>query len=288
MKRSVLAAHLMPLLIPFSLFFVYGMVLTLAQSTGWGAVDDYRGGFFSAYEKILKDPLFLQSTIYSLWIALASSVGALFFGSLLALAIWQLPRRFKLLAGIYRLPIILPHITIAFIVLFLFSNRGMVPALFYHWSSGETLGPFSNLLYSRGGGAIILAYIYKEAPFVVLMELAVLQNIPEERIITARQLGAGGFRIYLRVILPQLRAVINTLFVILFLYSLGAFDIPFILGISEPSMLSIQIYNLYFKSDLVNRPLVMARLSLMFLFSLGFILIYLKAAKNLDERVRKI
>lgn len=288
MKRSVLVAHLLPLLVPFSLFFVYSLVLTLAQSAGWGAVEDYRGGIFSAYATVLQDPLFRQSVFYSLWIAFASTTGALFFGSILALAIWRLPGKMRALAGIYRIPIILPHITVAFLILFLFSNRGMIPALFYQWGSDQSASPFSDLIYSRGGWAIILAYIYKEAPFVVLMELTVLQTIPEERIITARQLGARSARIYFSVILPQLRAVINTLFIILFLYSLGAFDIPFILGLSKPSMLSIQVYNLYFQSDLVHRPLVMARLSMLFLFSLGFILIYLKTAKRLDEGSRKI
>ena len=288
MKKTVLVAHLLPLLIPFTLFFLYSLVLTLARSAGWGAVADYQGGAFTAYSRVLKDPLFRQSVVYSLWIAAASTAGALVAGSLLSLLIWRLPEKLRVAAGLYRIPIILPHITVAFLILFLFSNRGMIPALFYNLGVDTSEGPFFDLIYSKSGWAIIFAYIYKEAPFVALMELSVLQTIPEDRIVTARQLGANEVRTYFCVILPQLRAVMNTLFIILFLYSLGAFDIPFILGISNPSMLSIQVYRLYFQSDIVNRPLVMARLSLLFFFSLGFIFIYLRAAKKLDKRSRKI
>lgn len=276
MKRLALAAHLAPLLIPFALFFIYSLLMTVAQSFGYGAVSDYRGGVFHSYALVLNDPVFIRNGIFSLWISLASSFGSVLLGSLLAWQIRKLPSRLQIWASVYRIPIILPHITVAFLILFLFSSRGMIPAMAYSLISPEAAESFPELIYSSMGWSIILAYLYKEIPFVVLMQLAVLRQIPDERLATARMLGAGSWRTYTKVVLPQLRTVINTVFIILFLYSFGAFDIPFILGMSKPSMLSIRIYRLYFESDLVNRPLVMARLSLMFLFSLGFMIFYLK------------
>lgn len=288
MKRLALIAHLAPLLIPFALFFIYSLVMTVSQSFGVGAVSDYKGGLFHAYSLVLKDPAFVRNGIFSIWISLASSLGSVISGSFLAWQIRKLPGRLHTLASVYRIPIILPHITVAFLILFLFSNRGMVPALAYQLISPETAEQFPELIYSSMGWSIILAYLYKEIPFVVLMELAVLKQIPDDRLTTAKMLGAGSFRTYFKVVLPHLRPVINTVFIILFLYSLGAFDIPFILGMSKPSMLSIRVYRLYFESDLVNRPLVMARLTLMFLFSLGFILIYSRSARKLEKEVRKV
>ena len=288
MKRLSLAAHLASLLIPFALFFIYSLFMTVAQSFGFGAVSDYRGGIFHSYALVLKDPVFVRNGIFSLWISLASSLGSILLGSLLAWQIRKLPGRLQIWTSVYRLPIILPHITVAFLILFLFSNRGMVPALAYFLVSPEAAESFPELIYSSMGWSIILAYLYKEVPFVVLMELTVLRQIPDDRLTTARMLGAGSWRTYRKVVLPQLRTVINTVFIILFLYSLGAFDIPFILGMSKPSMLSIRIYRLYFESDLVNRPLVMARLTLMFLFSLGFIFIYLKKTRRQQSEESKV
>jgi putative spermidine/putrescine transport system permease protein len=80
----------------------------------------------------------------------------------------------------------------------------------------------------------------------------------------------------------------HTSFIILFLYGFGAFDIPFILGESRPGMLSIHVYNLYFKHDLVRRPEAMAILTLMFLFAVIFIIAYAKIVQRLDNGVRKL
>jgi putative spermidine/putrescine transport system permease protein len=258
--------------------------MTVFQSFGGGAVSDYEGGLFYAYSHVLTDPSFVRNGIFSIWISLASSVGSVLLGSLLAWQIRKLPACLQATASVYRIPIILPHITVAFLILFLFSNRGMVPALAYNLISPYAAEQFPDLIYSSMGWSIILAYIYKEVPFVILMELAVLKQVPEDRLITAQMLGAGPLRTYFKVVLPQLRPVINSVFIILFLYSLGAFDIPFILGISKPTTVSIRIYRLYFESDLVNRPLVMARLTLMFLFSLGFIVLYSKRFKKYDKK----
>jgi putative spermidine/putrescine transport system permease protein len=100
--------------------------------------------------------------------------------------------------------------------------------------------------------------------------------------------GAGRMRVFFKVVLPHLVPVMNTTFIILFLYSFGAFDIPFIVGESRPSMLSIQVYNLYFKRDLTNRPQAMAVLVLMFLFSVVFIYLYTRVSERLDSSGRKI
>lgn len=284
MKRLALAAQLAPLIIPFVLFFIYSLVLTVGQSFGAGAVSDYQGDAFYSYSMILKDSVFLRNALFSLWISFMSSFGSVVLGSLLAWQIRKLPDRLRTWSSVYRIPIILPHITVAFLVLFLFSNRGLIPALAYQLVSADAAENFPELIYSSMGWSIILAYLYKEVPFVVLMQMSVLSQIPEERLITAQMLGAGPWRTYFKVVLPQLRAVINTVFIILFLYSLGAFDIPFILGMSKPSMLSVRIYRLYFESDLVNRPLVMARLTLMLLFSLGFIFIFQKSKANVEKK----
>jgi putative spermidine/putrescine transport system permease protein len=284
MKRLALAAQLAPVIIPFALFFIYSLVLTVGQSFGAGAVSDYQEDAFYSYSMVLNDPVFLRNALFSLWISFVSSFGSVVLGSLLAWQIRKLPDRLQTWSSVYRIPIILPHITVAFLILFLFSNRGLIPALAYQLVSADAAENLPEMIYSSMGWSIIIAYLYKEVPFVVLMQLSVLSQIPEERLITAQMLGAGPWRTYFKVVFPQLRAVINTVFIILFLYSLGAFDIPFILGMSKPSMLSVRVYRLYFESDLVNRPLVMARLTLMFLFSLGFIFIFKKSTANVEKR----
>jgi len=105
---------------------------------------------------------------------------------------------------------------------------------------------------------------------------------------TARMLGASKASTFFRIVIPFLLPVINTTFIILFLYSFGAFDIPSILSESRPQMLSITVFNLYFKRDIANRPDAMAILVLMFLFSSLFIYLYSRLAARLEAAGRKI
>ena len=77
-------------------------------------------------------------------------------------------------------------------------------------------------------------------------------------------------------------------FIILFLYGVGAFDIPFLLSESNPGMISIRVYNLYFRRDLANRPEAMAMLVAMFVFSLIFIWAYTRVVERLKPSERKL
>jgi putative spermidine/putrescine transport system permease protein len=80
----------------------------------------------------------------------------------------------------------------------------------------------------------------------------------------------------------------STTFIILFLYSFGAFDIPFLLSESRPEMLSVFVYNLYFQRDLSRRPDAMATLVVMLLFSGLFILLYSHFVSRLRMEDRKL
>ncbi|MFO7783071.1 MAG: hypothetical protein ACQET7_03040 [Thermodesulfobacteriota bacterium] len=80
----------------------------------------------------------------------------------------------------------------------------------------------------------------------------------------------------------------HTAFIILFLYSFGAFDIPFVLSESRPGMLSIRVYNLYFKRDLARRPEAMAILVILFCFAALFIMAYSLVVRRLESSERKV
>ncbi|MEF2146296.1 MAG: sugar ABC transporter permease [Desulfovibrionaceae bacterium] len=135
---------------------------------------------------------------------------------------------------------------------------------------------------------MILAYVYKGTPFVMLLALAALRRMDLRLVETARMFGAGEWYVFRRIVLPHLRPVLHTSFIILCLYAFGAFDIPFLLGQGEPGMLSMEVYNLYFRRDLVNRPMAMAILVCMFLFSIAFIAMYVRIAARLQGGERKV
>ena len=279
---------LLPILIPFVCIFFSGILLTVLQSFGKLTPSPDHDTVFFAYGKILSSPWFYRSFLYSLRIALLSAGISVFLGTLFAYMVFKLPVKGQRLAIVYKIPLILPHISVAFIVFILWGKSGIFSSFAYKLGLSTGIDNFPDLLYSGHGWGIVTAYIYKEIPFVMLMVLSLMRKFDTRLETVARKLGAGRIRTFRKVVLPHLAPVMHTTFIILFLYSFGAFDIPFLIGESDPSMLSIQVFNLYFMRDLANRPYAMAILTIMLIFGSLFIYFYTRLANRFDGRLRKL
>ena len=257
-STNSLILRLSPLLLPYLILFCGGVFLTVCQSVGLLTPLPHAGGVLDAYTTIIGDPAFFASFGFSLGVASASSLFAVALGTILAYRVWQLPVKLAAVALVYKIPLILPHIAVAFVVLVFWSRSGVFSSVAYQLGLIASMHDFPNLLYSGWGIGMVLAYTLKGAPFAMLLVMALLLRFDARQIQTAAMLGASGLRIFFSIVLPHLAPAMHTGFIILFLYSFGAFDIPFILSESRPGMLSIHVYNLYFKHDLARRPEAMA------------------------------
>ena len=283
-----LLLRLSPLLLPYLVLFCGGVFLTICQSFGVLTPLPYTGGALDAYAGLLADRSFFASFTFSLGVAAASAFFAVSAGTLLAYRVWQLPGRLATVARVYKIPLILPHISVAFVVLVFWSPSGILASLMHSLGLIQSMSAFPNVLYSGWGLGMILAYALKGTPFAMLLVLALLVRFDIRQIQTAAMLGASAPRIFFRIVLPHLAPAVHTGFIILFLYSFGAFDIPYLLSESRPGMLSIHVYNLYFKHDLARRPEAMAILVIMFGFVVLFIVAYSKIVRRLESGVRKL
>jgi|SRR6056297_640807 len=280
--RNTGLAHLLPLLIPFGLFFLWGIGYTLYGA--FSGASTAGGPTLQHFRHIFMDPLLRTSVLHSLMIAFTSASIAVAGGTLLALGLWTLPRRVQPLALIYKLPIILPHLTAAFIVMILLSRSGILASAAYQLGLIADTAAFPDLLYSNSKLGLVAAYVWKEAPFAALLVISVLTKLNFDYVHTARMLGAGRWFTFRSVVYPHIAPVLDTSFIILFLYTLGAFDIPYVLGGSSPRMLSITVYNLYFRRDLAVRPQALALLTLLFAFSLVFVVIFFRITRRMRGR----
>lgn len=288
MRRVDLLLRLLPLLLPFVLVFGCGLAITLLQSFGLLMFSYTYDTLFFAYRELFIDSWFFRSAAFSLYVALASSILSIALGTGLAYMVWKLPQRYRNLAIIYKVPLVLPHIAVGFLSVIFLAKTGIVSSIAYHLSLIDSFERFPDLLYTPSGIDLISAYVYKETPFVMVMVYAMLVKFDRRQIDTARMLGAGKLRIFLKLILPFILPAINTTFIILFIFTFGGFDLPFVLGDSYPGMLSIRIYDYFFQKDLVQRPVAMAMLTLIFVFSLLCIALYLRLSGRLAQEVRKL
>lgn len=278
---------LLPLSLPFAVMFVGGFTLALLQSLGFFLPVPHHGGPLDAYTALLRADM-LQSAFFSVYVAAVSATLSVCAGAVLAHGIWRLPARMQQASLVYKIPLILPHIAVAFIVLVFWTRTGFVSSLLFQAGGIDSPSEFPSLLYGGNGLGMILAYMLKETPFMIILGVAALRRLDPRLVQTAQMYGASEATIFRTISLPQLKPVLHTVFIILFLYTFGAFDIPWLLGESRPAMLSIEAYNLYFRRELADRSTAMALLVLMFLFSTAFIAAYAKVAAKLEGRVRKI
>ena len=288
MQKGSILLKLSPLLLPFLVLFGGGLLLTVFQSLGYllPVPSDYSG--LDAYREVLFDAWFWKSFLFSVHVGFASALLAVTAGTVLAYLISRLPRVMQTYANVYKVPLILPHIAVAFVTMLFLGKSGVIASVCYQFGIIETMQDFPTLIFSPTGFGVIAAYTYKGAAFAMLLVLAILRKLDERILDTARMLGASGTTIFFRIVLPFLRPVIQTTFLILFLYNFGAFEIPYLLGESHPGMLSVQVFNLYFMRELTERPLAMAMLVVMFVFGAVFIGLYAKLVERLDARQRKL
>jgi putative spermidine/putrescine transport system permease protein len=277
-----------PLLIPWAVIFIGGAGMAMAQAFGFFSLIPLEKGWMVGFGRMLSNPAVLQCFAYSLWVAFASALASVSLGTLAAFLIWRLPGALQKTAAIYKLYLVLPHAAVAFVVLILFSQSGVLASLAHAIGLIQQPAQFPVILFGGDGLGLILAYTGKGAAFVILLVYSMLQRLDRRYLNTAAMLGAGRWGVFSQVVYPHVRPAMHTGFIILFLYSLGGFDIPYLLGESHPSMISIKVYNLYFKRELANRPEAMAILSGLFGFSLIFIWIYEKVTRRLTSQERKL
>jgi putative spermidine/putrescine transport system permease protein len=280
--------HLSPILLPVSLVFGCGLVVTVLQSFGLLMFSYRYDDLFFAYKELFADLWFFRSVGFSLYVAAVSSCVAIVLGTGLAYAVWKLPERYHRYTIIYKIPLVLPHIAVGFLAVLFLARTGILASLAFQLGLISSFEEFPDLLYTLSGIDLISASVYKETPFVMVMVYAMLVRFDRRQIDTAKMLGAGRVRIFFTLVLPFILPAVNTTFVILFIFTFGGFDLPFVLGSSSPGMISIRVYEYFFQKDLALRPVAMAMLSLIFLFSLLFISLYLRLSARLAREVRKL
>lgn len=93
---------------------------------------------------------------------------------------------------------------------------------------------------------VIWANIWKAVPFVALMTLAALQNVPKEHLDAAKVDGANAWSSFTKVTLPEIRPTLLVLLVIETMWSLKSFDLIWVLTqggpVNRTMLLSIYTY----------------------------------------------
>lgn len=252
MRKSALLVLAIPLGIAF--YFVYvgiGWTLWVSVSDWTGLIPSYGFEGFSNYVHLFNDPVFWTSLKNSLMLFLAIPV-CIGLGLLLATLLDQGFRGGEVFRNIYLLPFALSYVVTGTMWAWMYNpSNGILNTLFgsvgldFLTSSWHT-SPETVMM------SIIIVLVWQFSGYTMLILLAGMKSIPQSRINAAKLDGASGFKLYRKVVYPQLKTPILTAFVILMMFALRAFDLVWVLTGGGPGysshILPIMMYKETFQA----------------------------------------
>lgn len=180
-----------------------------------------------------------------------------------------------------------PHAAVAIGLAFVLAPSGWIARALarpFGWDRPPDLA----LVNDPWGLALILGLMVKEVPFLLLVMLAALTQIPlRAQMAAGRALGYGRALVWLKVILPQIWPLIRLPVLVVLAYSLSVVDMALILGPSNPPTLAVLLTRL-FSDPQINRllPASAGGLVQLALVGLGFALLWL--AQGLAARLGRV
>lgn len=267
------------LLFPVSIVLIsimcIGIINCISQSLGYFPQIGLNNFTLDYYKEILSDRNFLRSLIFSLKTSFISSSICIIVGVFLAYILSK-DKYSKWRMNLINLPIIIPHIVVVIIIFMIFSQSGIVSRVLYNLGIINDSSYFINLVSDKKGIGIILVYLWKGIPFVALTTYNILKNINDSLESVAINLGANKIQVFRYVVLPLAMPSIISSFIILFAFSFGSYEVPFLIGPSTPKALSVHAYITYSSSDLMQRPIAMGINTILSVVSIIILIIYNK------------
>lgn len=260
-----------PVVFIIAFVFFVGIFGAFIQSLGYFPIIGMNEISLKYYMEIFSNDSFMKNLIFTLYTTGVSSIISILLGIILSVIIISLNTRGEI---VFKLPIIIPHIVVALFAITFLSDSGVFSRIFYHLGFSNAEKIFSNILFSENGLGIIISYIWKETPYVILTVISILKNISGKHELIAINLGASKFYAFRRVTLPMLLPTIISTFTIIFSFSFGAYEIPFLLGATVPKTLPIQAFLEYQNPLLSNRPLSMAINMIIVVFCVIFVFLF--------------
>jgi putative spermidine/putrescine transport system permease protein len=240
--------------------FVGGFVFGILQSVGFFSViaDSEQKISFDAYLAAFQNETVRSGIILTFRVAILSTVLSTIIALAISLMISRTKRFQSVLISITQFNIPIPHVVAATGVLLTFSQSGIVSRLTNHFGITDGSSDFPIITNDPFGYGIIMSYLWKEVPFLCVLILSALRGPVTNLDETAKTLGASyGFRLR-KVILPYIFPSILSGTIIVFAFSFGSYEVPYLLGEPYPSTVSVVAYQLYTNRDLANRPTAMA------------------------------
>jgi putative spermidine/putrescine transport system permease protein len=245
---------LAPALILILVMLGASLLYAIAQSLGIVGLIGQNEISLKAYQ----DTLNLQSEFwvslgFTLWISAASTILACSLALIGAIWLAKGRKGIEVLALNWNLAF--PHLVWATALLLFLSQSGLLARWAASMGMIKVPAEFPILVQDRFGVGIILDYIGKEIPFLVLILLASLRSQSVGYDVVAENLGANRWQRLRYITVPQVMPAVKAGALLVFGFIFSSYEVPALLGVDYPrtlSMLALRFFldpNLHARSE---------------------------------------
>jgi multiple sugar transport system permease protein len=226
------------------------------------------------FTQILTDPAFWAVTLNTVYWAVGSTILAFLIGLGAALVIQREFVGRSLVRGLLMVPYVISYVAAAYVWRWLYhSDYGLISGVLYDAYIIDS--PINFLDSTRNVmPSLILANVWKEFPFAMIMLLAGLQTVPQQLLNAARVDGANAWNRFWHVTVPTLRGVIIITTILLFVGNLNSFGLVWIMTGGGPANASqiwiTEVYTLAFQSLQYGRASAYSVILFIVMLCLGY------------------
>jgi putative spermidine/putrescine transport system permease protein len=183
--------------------------------------------------------LYTTDLLFTLAIVLGSTIliGLVAIAIAGYLTLGENPRAVAILRWLYRWPLFIPFVVAGQVMRTFLAKNGMLNHVLIGSGLIEPLSAQS-LLDWRG---IVIAFVWKQAPFVTLLLAGAMASIETQHVEAARNLGAKRLRVLIDIILPQVRGTLLVGLVLSFVTMLSVLSVPLMINPNSPTMVTVDV-----------------------------------------------
>lgn len=153
------------------------------------------------------------------------------------------------------LPMAFPSVVAAFFFFQFLSNAGLLSRLLFKAGIIHSITSFPDLVNDQFSIGIIVAQFFLTLPILVLLYLSIISNEQIDKLrLLAASLGAGRRQILWRITLPAILKKSFPTIVLFFIFKLGSYEIPLLLGRSSPETISVLTVRKMQRFNLLDIP----------------------------------
>ena len=275
-----------PALLMFTAFGVVPLLGVLALSfTQWDGIGAINPAGLDSWRTVLTEP----GLLHSIWVTFLIMALSWAFQTPLSLLIGVFlaaRKRYRgFLAVLYFIPLLLSSAAIAITFSALLNpNFGLGTGLGVEWLNQDWLGQGTLAV-----GVLVFVVSWQFIPFHSLIYQGAVRQIPTSMYEAAEIDGAGRFRKFLSITLPQLKYTIITSSTLMVVGSLTFFDLIFVLTAGGPgdatNVLALEMYQTGFKGNLMGPASAIAVILVLFGLGLALLLRRLGGSSATDSQL---